>query len=237
MSFEAERNQDIFDRPICDGLDDVDPPESLRPTFEASTFSHRSAGVWELLFPPTFAGAQASDDWLRVLLGDFLAAFPWLNIQSIEVSIPGRTVTWQDGDGLSLSNWLDALGSQVHRSFGFEAKLAACIHWADEQGRTERCILPGAVSMYYDQTSRLIGLEFWPNVFTDVVDVYPPDWRTNHRDGEPTSFRPAAARNREQLAASLHAIAARTGAEVIGVGSELLTGLVQFGFAEDASIH
>src|SRR5260370_4318532 len=122
--------QAIFDRPICDGLDNTDPPESLRPTFERSTFSRRFAGEWEVEFPPAYAGAQASDDWLRVLLGDFLAAFPWLKIERIEVSVPGRTFTWQDSEGLSLSSWFDVLGSEVHRSFCFEAKLAACIHWA-----------------------------------------------------------------------------------------------------------
>jgi hypothetical protein len=227
--------EEVFDRPICDGAGEDVAPESLRPTFEHATFSHKFAGEWQMQFPPTYAGARATDDWLRVQLGDFLAAFPWLKIESIEVATPDQSFGWQDDKGLSLSAWLDTLGSEVRRSYGYEAKLAACCFWADAEGRVGRCTLPGAADLDYDQTSRLLNLYFWPNVFTDVIDVYQADWRTRPHEGEPASFRPAAARNREQLAASLHAIAAKTGAQLTSAGSDKLKGIVPFGFAEDAS--
>jgi hypothetical protein len=91
--------------------------------------------------------------------------------------------------------------------------------------------------MDYDQTGRLLNLTFWPNVFSDVIPVDPPDWRTSHREGELMNFRPAAERNRAQLTASLRALAARTGAKVTSSGSDLLTGILPFGFAENASTH
>ena len=151
--------EDIFDRPICDEADEDVAPESLRPTFEHARFSHKFAGEWQMQVPPTYAGAQVTDDWLRVQLGDFLAAFAWLRIESIEVATPEGTFTWQDGKGLSLSAWLDTLGSEVRRSYGYEAKLAACCYWADAEGRVGRSMLPSATDLDYDQTSRLLNLK------------------------------------------------------------------------------
>lgn len=210
-------------------------PEFLQGTIAMS--HHRSlVGEWTLDVPLSRYGS--SPRWVDSFIRDFVAAFPWLKIARLKLSLEGSNgwPVWPTGLEPDPRGWLEQHLEGASHCYGFETVLEADLHWRAPAGLSGVSRIPGAFRLIVngDDDGLNCILTLWINLFTDQVHLYR---RLGSNQWEMTlvSFDGAAAANRRLLSDSLRRWKSLTAGEYSPPESEVVLGITLDGFSADSS--
>lgn len=198
-------------------------PEILSGVLDAMRF-RRCAGEWDLEVRPPAPTLTAQ-------LQRLIAAFPWIDVRSMDVAGAAERASWSRADSPEpAATWLARWeGEQREGVQGLEATLDLALAWIDDHGSSGRSMFAQAARWFIDQPSAIQVLTVWPNLFTDEILLYTPvgDLQFASR---PFAFASAAQRNRQQLTDSLRQWESTSGA-ILSCDSALVDAVTKHGVA------
>jgi hypothetical protein len=183
-------------------------PPFIRDTLRTMKFGRR-AGEWDLKLP------EPDQESSRGHVRTFLECFTWASVQRLS---PDTLL-------------IDSPHTSMHDR-GFEAELALRMHWIGPDKEMGESDLPGAGALLYDRGSGIIVFTVWPNLFTDLIELYSEGEYGFSATRIP--WVPAAEHNRRRLAQSLACWQRAARGKIVSAESELVDGVLIGGFSDTA---
>jgi hypothetical protein len=208
---------------------DSDLPASLHDTLATAAF-RRAAGEWDIALPGSGQPEPASR-WLGPVLEHFTSAFPWCAFHAVDLHRDGERLAWDREQGAWTTWWRQRMAEPAPCN-GVEATLVPSLAWV-EDGRSGSARFPGAARLLVDAVGRSATFTLWINLHTDRIFVYERQLADGF-DRREVPFLPAARVNRDALASSLRRWEDLAGATIESWSSELVDGIVHYGFADQA---
>jgi len=200
-------------------------PAFLQGTVAAMRF-HRRAGEWDLQHA---VGVRISDAWEALV-----NAFPWVHARTLSFASADGKAEWRhEGRTESSVDWLRGQVARSPEGYGFEAAFDLELAWVEPRGGTGRSLVPSSASCFLDVVDAIQTLTVWPNLFSDEISVC-TEIPGDGFEEKPFDFRPAAAANRAMLESSLRSWERVGGGTIVSWDSELVEGVMRYGFDPDA---
>lgn len=215
-----------------DGEAEENIPFFLLDTIATLKFFRR-AGEWDLEVPSLLA-TDTSPRWIHDSISQFLLAFSWASIQSIVFSVEGSNLSWNRQENKeSLLNWITSKSDIFKICYGFEARIDINLNWSKTEVERGKCKINDAARLMLDLTSATYTFTIWINLFTDIIDLYKKENSSIFKSSR-FPFQAAAQLNRSMLTSSLKKWESLTGGQISSWESELVDGVGQYGFCENA---